>query len=173
MVQKVFLGLTLTAFKYTGALLNNTIDTLASDINESIDTINTTTIPAIEADIASLKITAAENELFTDTISIPAVSGDISPVTVDINGDKTQSISGSVSAEGTVVLTVPGEVLAVKQQVGTDGKIEEIYPDMVFTDSTTATLASTVLTADYGKLSNIQAGTSWIITFRAIPKKEA
>jgi hypothetical protein len=121
----------ITAWAYAGNYLKDNITSFTSDIAE----ISGTTIPAIKQQIASLQIAAAENELFTATINIPSVSGNISSVTVDINGDTSQSISGSVSASGTVDLTVPGEVIAVKQQVGTNGNIEEIYTPVFLSSS--------------------------------------
>lgn len=134
-------GITLTAFKYVGDYLTDTI----ADIN--------TTITEEIADIDQ-KIEDAVNELNTSI----ANAKEIAEVTVVLtNGtatpvDSGKEIDSEVSATGVVTMTIDAEVLSVKQ--GT----EEIQPDMVYAGGVTT------LTADYGTAP--VAGTSWTLTYR-------
>ena len=135
-------GITLTAFKYCGEYLadsisgiNDTIDTEIANIDKKIDD----AVKDLNTEITNSKEIAEVTVVLADGTATPADSG--------------KEITSVVSDAGVVTMTIKAEVLSVKQ--GT----EEIQPDMVYAGGTTT------LTADYG--TEFVAGTTtWTLTYR-------
>ena len=186
--------LTITAFKYAGEYLDSSINTTKANITTISDiTIPAIEKQIASLQVAAAGNELFQDKIDLKPVEVDQVTGLLTPVEVPtfvtknpVTGEETTvsaTIAGSIEYEtinaGTteapvekkvdsqVNITVEGEVIAVKQQVGT-GSIEEIYPDMIYVkDSNTTTL-----TANYGlsgetEIPNIPEGTSWIITFRA------
>ena len=130
----------LTAFKYCGEYLadsisgiNDTIDTEVANIDKKIED----AVKDLNTNIANAKEIAEVKVVLADGAANPADSG--------------KTISSAVTG-GVVTMTINAEVLSVKQGA------EEIQPDMVYADGVTT------LTADYGTAP--VAGTSWTLTYR-------
>lgn len=134
-------GLTLTAFKYCGEYLsdsisgiNDTIDTEVANIDKKIED----AVTELNTNIANAKEIAEVKVVLADGAATPADSG--------------KTITSAVSDKGVVTMTINAEVLSVKQ--GT----EVIQPDMVYAAGVTT------LTADYGTAP--AADTAWTLTYR-------
>lgn len=186
----------------TNTLLNvgDNIETISGTtipaIEADITTISGTTIPTIQRQIASLQYSAGGQELFQGTFNLygadgtvgsgklPAVdvettatkdpeSGNITQNTVTLSGSIELIMNEETPVDSIVTIKVPGEVIAVKQQVTnsisepTSKTVEEVYPDMSYDGAiTTMTANYGVKTVDGSTVANITQYTSWIITFR-------
>lgn len=175
----------MSAWAYTGGILTNALSNVEADIT------------TIGNQIASLQHSMGGQELFqgtfnlyndngeviegtlpeitVNTTSIKEEDGDIIQNSVNISGQISFELTDSVKTDTIVTIQVPGEVLAVKQQIAdslttpTTTTVEEVYPDMSYNKITNIT----TLTANYGVktindeiVANITQYTSWIITFR-------
>jgi hypothetical protein len=132
--------ITLTAFKYDGEYLadsisdiNNTIDTEIANIDKKIDD----AVKDLNTNIANAKEIAEVTVVLADGAATPADSG--KKITSKLVG-------------GEVTMTIDAEVLSVKQ--GT----EEIQPDMTYA------AGITTLVADY--VTAPAEGTAWTLTYR-------
>jgi hypothetical protein len=130
---------TLTAFKYCGEYLADSISGIDTEIT-NIDKKIEDAVKDLNINIANAKEIAEVTVVLADGTATPANSG--KTITSILAGE----------AGGEVIMTINAEVLSVKQGA------EEIQPDMVYADGVTT------LTADYGTAP--AAGTAWTLTYR-------
>jgi hypothetical protein len=132
---------TLTAFKYCGEYLSDSI----SSINDTIDTEVANIDKKISEEVAKLNTNIANAKEIAE-VTVVLADGAATPA------DSGKTIASAVTDKGVVTMTINAEVLSVKQGA------EEIQPDMVYADGVTT------LTADYGTVP--VAGTAWTLTYR-------
>jgi hypothetical protein len=140
----------LTAFKYTGKYLTDSLTTVQTDLADAVSGFQAD-IDKINSDIAAVEALGSAVIPLTGTV-VEGVTT-IAPVVV---GD--MEITGTISANGDVNLVVPTEVLTVKE-TQKNSTPEIIYPELSYVSG------KTTLVADYGDTSSVPS--SWQIMFKA------